>query len=141
MLLAMSAKRAYLEMNLVAPSISPFLSVHVCSNSIRVGSSSNHPGKRGFRIRRGTTFSAALKSTPLEFVARELTVPPGILYLSSLMISWVSCSRLSGSDMIARLSIDGRPLGIRLGRLCAKRPRSRTEAHTMLWSESGELGG
>ena len=63
------------------------LSVHACSNSIRVVSSSNHPGRRGFRVRRGTTFSAALKRTPVKFVAKERTVPPCILCLSSLMMS------------------------------------------------------
>ncbi|CAM9696459.1 unnamed protein product [Sphacelaria rigidula] len=114
------------------------ISIQACSNSVLISAFSNHPGIRGFRARRGTSFSAALKSTSAKFVASEVTVPPGILCLSSLMMSWVSCSRLSGSDTIARLSIGVRPIGIRLGLLCAKRPRSR--AYTMLWSESGELG-
>ena len=56
-----------------------FLPVQACSNSIRVVSSSNHPGRRGFGVRRGTGFSAPLKRTSAKFVAGELTVLPVIL--------------------------------------------------------------
>lgn len=84
------------------------------------------------------TFSAALKSTLAKFVPSETTVTSGISCLNSLVLSWVSCSRLSGSDIIACLSIGVRP--IRLGPLCMKLPRSHTEAHTMLWSYDVNFG-
>ncbi|CAM9754642.1 unnamed protein product [Sphacelaria rigidula] len=60
------------------------------SNSVQMAASSNHLGIRGFRVRRGTTSSAALKNTSAKFVASKLTVSPGILWLSSLMMSWMS---------------------------------------------------
>lgn len=39
----------------------------------------NHPGIYGFRVRRGTSFLAALGGTLAKFAASKLTVSPGIL--------------------------------------------------------------
>lgn len=51
-----------------------------------------------------------------------------------------SCPRASVSDIIDRLSVGLRLVGVRQNLLHVKRPRRCTEAHTMLRSECDEMG-
>lgn len=123
MLLAKYAMPASLDSPSRTVDLALCLRLQPYSNSVRIVASSGHPIIRGFRVRRGTMFSAALWSALVKFAARVLTVLPCPPCLSSLIVSLVSWSRLSVSDVVACPSIGSRPIGICVG-LCVRSDRA-----------------